>query len=325
MSARSARRGVFTGAALVSRYLAAREAEGIRKATRQLQNVHLCAFVLWLAERGAFDLRHVTPEDLRAYQRHLVTYRYSRSKAESEPKKKLAPRSRYDALATICRLFRWLVTSRLLLADPSATLELGRRQRFQPANVLTEAEVQRLLDAPDASSHLGLRDRALLELLYSSGLRRAEASALDVGDVDLGGGTVLVASGKGGRSRLVPLGERAAAVLRHYIESARPALLKRAGVTALFLSAAGNRFCRESIWSRVRLAARCAGIARNVAPHALRHTLATHLLRAGANLRHVQAILGHARIDTTEAYTHLDIEDLARAHARSHPRSRRAP
>lgn len=333
MAARAAARGgtrratSFSGPALLERYLEARQSSGIRPATVRLQRALLGAFLGWLRGRGVADLRHVAPEDVRAYQRHLATYRYRRSKGEGAPRKPLAQRSRYDALAAARRFFRWLVEVRLLLADPAASLEPGRRKRFVPANVLTEAEARSLLEAPDTRTPIGLRDRALLELLYSSGLRRAEAASLDLTDVDLTGGTVLVRAGKGGRSRLVPLGENAARVLGLYVEKARPELLRSPGVSALFLAAdrcgqTGNRLSAASIRARVAILAQRAGIERRVTPHALRHSLATHLLRAGASLRHVQAILGHARIDTTEAYTHLDATDLSRAHARSHPRGK---
>lgn len=326
---RPARLTSFTGPALVERYLKAREASGTRPGTLRLQRVLLSAFISWLYGRGVKDLRQVMPEDLRAYQSHLVTYRYRRSKAEGASWKPLASRSRWDAMAAVCHLFRWLVAKRILLADPSATIELGRRKRFQPVNVLTEEEARRLLAAPDTRTLIGLRDRALLELFYSSGLRRAEVSALDITDVDLTGGTVLVRTGKGGKSRLVPLGEKAAQALLLYVEKARPRFSRKPGVTALFLAAdrcgnTGSRLAPASIEMRVELAAKKAGIQRPITPHAFRHSLATHLLRAGASLRHVQAILGHARIDTTETYTHLLAEDLARVHANSHPRGRAA-
>lgn len=316
------------GRALLERYLRARGSQGLSPRTLRLQGIHITAFLDWLEGEGITGLRRVAPEHLNGYQRHLAVLRYRRSKTEGAPKKPLASRTRYDKLAAVRRFFRWLVSERLLLADPSAALDLGSRLRFTPANVLTEAEVMALLEAPDTATPIGLRDRALLELLYSSGLRRAEVAALDAADVDFAAGTVLVVCGKGGRSRVVPLGERAGEVLRRYVETARPRFVRRPGVTALFLAAqhcgqTGNRLSAASIKLRVRLLAENADLARPVTPHALRHGLATHLLRAGASLRHVQAILGHARIDTTEAYTHLVIEDLARVHARSHPRARK--
>jgi integrase/recombinase XerD len=315
----------FAGPDLVERYLKAREVSGIRPNTLRLQRVFLGAFVAWLFARGVKDLRRAAPENLLAYQRHLAAYRYRRSKAEQAPWKALAQRSRYDAMATVCRLFRWLVSERILIADPSGPIELGKRKHFQPAGVLTEEEARRLLKAPDPRTLVGLRDRGLLELLYSSGLRRAEATALDVTDIDLTGGTVLVRSGKGGKDRFVPLGETAANALRLYVEKVRPEFVRKPGLLALFLAATrcgstGNRLSAAAIKDRIALHARNAGIERTVTPHALRHSLATHLLRAGADLRHVQAILGHARIDTTEAYTHLVAQDLARVHARCHPR-----
>lgn len=324
---RRARAPNFSGAALVEAYVSALCAAGSRPGTLRLRRVFLSRFVAWLSERRIRDLRHVGPEDLLAYQRHLVTYRYRRSKAEGTPPKPLASRSRWDAMAAVCRLFRWLVASRFLVADPSASIQLGQRKRFSPVNVLTEEEAARLLAVPDTRTLIGLRDRALLELLYSSGLRRAEASVLDVTDVDLVNGTVLVRCGKGGKDRLVPLGKNAAEAVRRYLEKARPLLARKPGLMALFLVAdrcgqTGNRLSGVAIKYRIALLARSAGIERRVTPHALRHSLATHLLRAGADVRHVQAILGHARVDTTEAYTHLVIGDLARAHARSHPRGR---
>lgn len=312
----------------MERYLTTRDASGLRPQTQRLQRNHLTAFLVWLRGQGVTDLRRVTPEQLHSYQRHLVTVRYRRSKAEGAPKKPLAARTRYDMLASVCRFFRWAVSERLLLADPTGRIELGTRLRFQPGNVLSEDEARALLEAPDTDTRIGLRDRALLELLYSTGLRRAEVAALELADIDFAGGTVFVSCGKGGRSRVVPLGERAAAVLRRYVETARPHFVRRPAVAALFLAAehcgnTGNHLSAAAIKDRIGILARRAGIARNITPHALRHSLATHLLRAGASLRHVQAILGHARIDTTEAYTHLAVEDLARAHARSHPRGRK--
>lgn len=315
-------------AVLMQRYLKAREASGLRPQTRRLLRSHLAAFLVWLSGQGVTDLRRVTPEQASAYQRHLATVRHRRSKAEKAPSKPLAARTRYDMLAAVCRFFRWMVSERLLLADPTGRIELGARLRFQPRNVLTEDEVRALLAAPDTETRAGLRDRALLELLYSTGLRRAEIAALEVADIDFAGGTVFVSCGKGGRSRVVPLGERAAQALRRYVETARPHFVRKPGIAALFLVAercgsTGNRLSADAIKHRIGTLAAKAGIERTVTPHALRHSLATHLLRAGASLRHVQAILGHARIDTTEAYTHLAVEDLATAHAKSHPRGRR--
>lgn len=313
--------------ASIERYLQARAARGIRPATLRYQRFFLRCFAEWLIARGIADARYVTPRQIAQYQAHLLAHRYTFSKAPDAPKKALAPRTRYDQLATVCRFFGWLTANRVLLADPTAACALGRRQRFQPRNVLSESEVMALLAAPDLSKPIGLRDRAILELFYSTGLRRAEVAALDLTDVDLTGGTVLVRCGKGGRSRLVPLGETAAEALLAYLRDARPRFLKKPGVTALFLAAercgqTGQRLSAHQIKSLVQSAGEKAGIPRRVTPHALRHCLATHMLKAGADIRHVQEILGHRRVDTTEAYTHLVISDLANAHARTHPRGK---
>jgi site-specific recombinase XerD len=185
-----------------------------------------------------------------------------------------------------------------------------------------------LLNAPDPGLLVGIRDRAVLELLYSTGLRRAEIVALDLTDVDLTDCIVIVRSGKGGKDRIVPLGETAAEALVNYLTKARSMFLKHPGVTALLLGRrngrhpGGQRLGPGSILDIVKRAALRSEIGKRITPHMFRHSFATHLLRAGADLRHVQEMLGHNRIDTTETYTHLDVTDLSAAHAKAHPRGK---
>jgi integrase/recombinase XerD len=267
----------------------------------------------------------VTPQTIAAYQLHLGEYRYQRGKCEP---KELKQRTRVARLSAVCRFFRWLVAKRVLLVDPTAQCIVGDPGPYMPANVLTESEVAAMINGTSPRKLIGMRDRAILELLYSSGLRREELIMLDIGDIDFAAGTVHVRFGKRGKSRIVPLGETAAKALTTYIQVARPQFFEQPGVVALFLAANGNGFAGkrlsgQSIGLIVRAAARRAGIERPVTPHALRHSLATHMLRAGADIRHVQQILGHAAIHATEVYTHLVASDVADAHARSHPRGRR--
>ncbi len=296
---------------LVDRYVDTL-ATRLRPGTVRDERIHLDSFVAWMTERQIADVRAVTPQDIKQYRSHLL----------ASP---LAMRTRYDRLASVQRFFAWLVATRMLITDPAASVPRGRRGRWQPRNVLTEGEVVRMLESIDITTPAGVRDRAILELLYSTGLRRAELVALDLGEVDLAGGVVLVRSGKGGKIRLVPLGERAAQALLAYIARVRPLLLRRPGVVALLLAKAGHRLGASSILAIVKRAGQAAAIGRPVTPHMLRHAVATHLLCRGANLRHVQQLLGHNRIDTTETYTHLDPGDLARAHARAHPRGKKLP
>lgn len=310
---------------LLERYLATLEARGLAAQTVAHQRLYLGQLLAWLAARGIEDLRRVTPQVLESYRRAVAAHRYRASRAPRAPWRALTPQGRHTRLLAACRYLRFLVGERLLLADPSAALVIAPPPRSLPRRVLNESQVRRLLEATDTTP-LGIRARAILELLYSSGLRRAEVAALDLQDLDLTGGTVLVRRGKGGKGRVVPLGATAARALLRYIEDVRPLWLESAATTALFLAAsgcgrAGQRLSTSSIWLTVRHAAASSGLGR-VATHALRHAVATHLVRAGADVRHVQEILGHSKVETTEIYTHVAVRDLARAHARSHPRGR---
>lgn len=294
----------------------------LRPGTVVLQRFYLRVFVEWAAAHQLEDVRFVTRDHIQQYQAHLRTVEY-RSRAGM---KKLAASSRCERFAAVKRLFEWATATRLIVVDPTASVRRESRRRWQPANVISESEMAALLAAVDTDDEIGLRDYALFELMYSTGLRCAEVSALDLHDVDLAEGIVLVRNGKGAKQRLVPIGESAVEALRRYLIFARPLLAKSARIQALFLigrcRGKGTRLGDGGIVAIVERAAQRARITRRVTPHTFRHSFATHLLRAGADLRHVQELLGHSRIDTTECYTHLDVEDLAAAHARSHPRGK---
>jgi site-specific recombinase XerD len=264
---------------------------------------------------------------MRAYALELEAYRYRWSKAEEAPWKPLAPHTRAQRLWIITELLEWLVEHRLMLTNPASGLSPKMPPRKLPARIPTESEMIRLLSAPNTRTSIGRRDRAILEMLYSTGLRVAEAAALDVMDLDLTVGTLLVRCGKGGKSRVVPLGDAAVAALLDYLQHTRPGFMQKPGVAALFLASdhngfAGNRLSKASIRLIVRESAKKAGLDRRINPHQIRHACATHMLRAGADLRHIQQLLGHSRIDTTEIYTHVDVTDLADVLARTHPRFR---
>ncbi len=217
--------------------------------------------------------------------------------------------------------FGWLTERRVLLFNPAETLRLGRSTAPLPKAVLTDAEVKVLLEAPGTDA-LGLRDRAILETLYSTGLRRAELCNLDLFDLDPDGGTVRVRNGKGGRDRVVPIGVHALAALRLYVRGARPRLVATPRQPALFVAAVTRRRLNvKTLNLIVRKRAEAAGLGKRVTPHILRHTCATHLLQGGADVRHVQLILGHASLATTQIYTRVAIEDLTTAHQRHHPRN----
>jgi integrase/recombinase XerD len=307
---------------LVIDYCDARAARGVRANTNAVERIKLETFATWLLQHAVLDAREITPQHIIDYRAHLLTVEY-RTKAGMRP---LSDTYRHDLITAVCRFVRWLTAERIILADPSSNVDVGRPGRWQARGALTEGETTLLLDSANEETPIALRDRAILELLYSTGLRRAEIVALDLTDVDLGMETVFVRRGKGGRPRIVPLGETAIAALVAYLTRGRSQLLHRASVTALFLASRGRthgcRLGEQSIWLVVRAAAKRAGIEDRVTPHMLRHSFATHLLRAGADLRHVQQLLGHASITTTEGYTHLSVADLTDAHARAHPRAK---
>ncbi len=315
--------------AVLSAYLATRRAEGLAPGTLVYRRLYLVHFLGWLKAQGIGDVRQVAPAQTRAYAVALVRHRYRLGRGEAAPERPLTARTRMTRLLVVRDLFRWLVELGLVLGDSTASLPITSRNRQLPRNVLSEAEVAQLLAAPGASP-IGLRDRAILSLLYGTGLRRAEVSALDLNDVDLTEGIVHVRRGKGGKPRLVPLGESAAADLRLYVTTGRPELAEGhrmprtpalfVGVGATGKTNQGGRLQPDGVSLMVRRACEKARISRRVMAHALRHAFATHLLRAGADVRHVQRLLGHSSVVTTEVYTHVAIKDLAEVHARSHPR-----
>jgi integrase/recombinase XerD len=305
-----------------SRYVKVLESWGRRRSTLVSYGLALRQLAAWLLAQGVIDTQTVTPRHLRSFGVALLAHRYRRSHAEGAREKPLVSSTRYNRLNHIRHFFGWLTTEGITLTDASSGLELGFHGRGLPASVLTEDEAERLLSAPPETT-LGMRDRAVLELFYSSGLRRGELSALDLSDVDLSARLVFVRCGKGGKDRVVPLGQSAETAIARYLKESRPHLLNNPS-TALFLGAKGRgrgkRLKGCGLGDLVKQAARAAGIERHVTTHTLRHSFATHLLRGGAGVRHVQEMLGHSRIDTTEVYTHVAIPDLLEVHARCHPR-----
>jgi integrase/recombinase XerD len=221
-------------------------------------------------------------------------------------------------LATLRRFYRWAVRDGRIQSDPTQRLANARTPaRFPKA--LTEAQVEALLAAPDVRTELGLRDRAMLEVLYATGLRVSELVSLRLASVSLADGLVRVI-GKGNKERIVPLGEEARAWLERYFAQARPRLLGARASEAVFVTARAEPMTRQRFWRLVKDYARRAGIDAPLSPHGLRHSFATHLLNHGADLRVVQLLLGHADISTTQIYTHVARERLKVLHARHHPR-----
>lgn len=230
----------------------------------------------------------------------------------------IAPPSLARCLAAVRGLHKYLLIDGIATTDP--TTNIGTPQGWSRLpKTLSSEDVESLLGQPDRSAPLGLRDKAMLELLYATGLRVSELVGLRLQDVNLERG-FLVVVGKGSKERAVPLGDVAAVVLREYLDAARPLLLKGAGTDALFVSSRRRQITRQMFWARIKHYVRKAGITQRVSPHTLRHSFATHLLDNGADLRAVQAMLGHSDISTTQIYTHVSRERLRHIHEKYHPR-----
>jgi integrase/recombinase XerD len=256
-----------------------------------------------LETAGATEPGRVQPQ-------HLAAFFLERARAG------IGSRSRARALSAARGFFRFLVAERELAADPTALLDSPRLNRKLPA-VLSLAEVDRLLAAPDRRTPRGLRDAAMIETMYATGLRVSELVKLRVDDVDLAVGC-LRATGKGRKQRLVPLGAAAVDLVRRYLADGRPHLPS----PALFLSRLGRPMTRQGFWKLLAAHARAAGIPGPIHPHRLRHSFATHLLARGADLRAVQAMLGHADVTTTQIYTHVSRARLVELYRQHHPRAR---
>jgi len=233
--------------------------------------------------------------------------------------RKLSARSQARRLVALRQLFRFLKGERLITVDPTEDIDLPRFGRKLP-DYLTIDEVDRLLVAPDRRTARGLRDAAMIELLYATGLRVSELVKLRLRDLNFDAG-YLMATGKGRKERLVPVGEAALQAVRAYVEGARPGFAGARAIDTLFLTHHGRAMTRQGFWKLLGRYARAAGIRKPISPHKLRHSFATHLVERGADLRAVQAMLGHSDIGTTEIYTHVSRGHLRSVYDRFHPRA----
>lgn len=272
-------------------------------------------YVEHLVDAGRADLAEVTEADVGNF---LVALRTG-----SEAHPPLATSSASRAVVAVRGLHRFALAEQVVARDVAAEVHPPAPPKRLP-KALDVDTVTRLLEAPPADDPRGVRDRALLELLYSTGARISEVVGLDVDDVDTEQRTVVV-TGKGGKQRLVPIGRPALAALEAYRVRSRPGFaLKGRGTPALFLNARGARLSRQSAWNVLRETAEFAGITAEISPHTLRHSFATHLLDGGADLRVVQELLGHASVTTTQLYTMVTVDRLREVYATSHPRARSA-
>lgn len=286
------------------------------RTVRSYQDI-LKPFLTFLEAAGLSSLSELTAELLEAYRVELFSRRH-RGRA-------LSRAYQVTNLAGIKAFLGFLARAGHLAVDLSTALELPRVPRSLPKVILTEAEVRQLLERQDLTSALGVRNRALLEVLYGTALRNAEVLGLQLTQVDLEARLVRVERGKGGKSRVVPLGEEARFWLSEYLVRARPLLVGARPCAHVFLTSRQQPFSRNTLTAAVRRLAREAGLTKRVTPHVLRHSCATHMLRRGAGLRHLQKMLGHETPTSTQIYTHVEVSDLRRVLERCHPRERRQP
>jgi integrase/recombinase XerD len=282
--------------------------EGLAKNTLDAYRRDLNLYAAWLLSEQSCGIVTSTEQDLLMY----IAAKHGSTK----------PTSSNRRLTVLKRFFRWCLRERLIQADPTLKL-LAAKQPLRVPKTLTEADVEQLLAAPDVTSPLGLRDRAMLELMYASGLRASECVSLKVNNVSLTE-HVLRTFGKGSKERIVPFGEHAAHWIMRYLQEARPEILKKQTSDDLFVTArgskAGEAMTRVAFWQIIKKYALIAGITKPLSPHTLRHAFATHLLNHGADLRAVQMLLGHADISTTTIYTYVARERLKKIVADNHPR-----
>jgi integrase/recombinase XerD len=291
----------------VAEYLGALQSEqGASRNTLAAYRRDLADFTHFLGARRR-SASAVSPED-------VVTW------LEGLRRRGLAPSSVARRLSAVRGFYRHLVREERVRRDPTEHLDAPRPRRPLPRALSREAAAS-LVEAPDTRRPAGVRDRAILELLYATGMRASECLGLTLDDLNASAGYV-VCTGKGSKQRLVPVGSEALAWVRRYLRDARPQHTRRRDCGRLFVNPRGGPLSRQSLWTLVRRAASAAGITRRVSPHVLRHSFASHLLEGGADLRSVQAMLGHADISTTQIYTHLPGSALQRMYRTFHPRAR---
>jgi integrase/recombinase XerD len=282
-------------------------AEGVEGSEKRLR-----FFLAWCEERSITRAQDVTRAVLEQYQRAL----FYRRKGNGRP---LAAITQHGLLQVVAFFFQYLVRRHHILVNPATDLELPKLEQRLPLAVLSPEDVAAIVSLPDLSDPCGVRDRAILETLYATGVRRAELVRLGVYDVDRSRGTVTVWQGKGKKDRVIPIGERAVVWIEKYLADARPALETAASGETLFLSSYGEALSKDYLTHEVRKYIEDARIGKRGSCHLFRHSMATAMLERGADIRYVQAMLGHAHIKSTEIYTHVAVAKLKAVYERTHP------
>jgi len=268
-------------------------------------------------EGDEIHLSAITPQVVAEYQAYLYDYISPKTCA------KLNPNSQLGMLAILITFCRFLVSTHRLAKDPCQDLRLPRQRKSLPKDLLTTDEVRRLLSIPDTHTVVGFRDRVILEIFWATGMRIGELLSLAVQDIDFKEGLATIRQGKGGKDRVVPLGKGALGWISEYIERVRPLVVRSMGESnLLFVGRGGKHLDKTGVHAKLKVYRKRARLKKNLFSHLFRHTLATEMLRRGADLRHIQELLGHRRLRTTQRYTHIVKTDLKKVHGRTHPREK---
>ncbi len=282
------------------------------EATVEQRGKYLRYFRVWCAEYGIDEPRNVTKPVLDRYQRYLYHYR----KKDGKP---MSFRSQRSQLLPVRAFFKWLTRMNYLLSNPASEMEMPRPEKRLPKHVLTSSDVEEVMRGVNLRHSMGLRDRAILETLYSTGVRRMELIRLCLSDLDIERETMLVRQGKGRKDRVLPIGERALAWIRKYMDETRPTIALAPDEGRLFLTMEGGPISPNRLSKMVGDYISAAELGKKGCCHIFRHTMATLMLEGGADIRFIQKMLGHAKLETTEIYTQVSIKQLQEIHAATHP------
>jgi len=280
--------------------------------TIAIRDYQLRRFIRWCDERDLEQPQDITRPILERYRRYVYYYR----KQNGQP---LSLSAQSQRLAPIKSFFKWLTKENYILYNPASELDMPRQHKKLPQHILSVDEIESILNQTNLHGDLGIRDRAIIETLYTTGIRRLEAVNLKLYDIDFTNGTVMVRQGKGKKDRMVPLGERAAAWLQKYIDEVRPTLTMEPDDGFVFLTEYGEPLIKNRLSDVVKKYIAAAGIIKPGACHLFRHSMATHMLDNGADIRFIQMMLGHSSLTTTEIYTQVSIRKLKEIHQATHP------
>jgi integrase/recombinase XerD len=281
--------------------------------TIEVRQVYLGYFINWCADRGIVRPAEVTKPIIERYQRFMYHYR----KRDGDP---LSFRSQHGRLVPIRSWFKWLTKNNFILYNPASEVELPKLGHRLPKHILSQSEAEEVINIPNVLKPAGVRDRAILETLYSTGIRRSEVINLRVYDLDADRGTLIVRQGKGGKDRMIPIGDRALAWIDRYLVEVRPGLISGdAAGDIVFLNNNGQTFTANALTLMVREYVTKADVGKRGSCHLFRHTMATLMLENGADIRYIQAMLGHVKLETTAIYTQVSIRKLKEIHTATHP------